>query len=267
MEGWKEVQLSYIEYFNKEYFNKEKLRNLLFPINFNNFYFSNLSDKSKIGVKSIEKNILELVLIYFKICGLYSKYKETDTGKYIYILKTELEYFILRYRLVINKLESLEIEFKKYGFEWVNTDYFIKSVEYIQLLGIRNDIAHEGIRSQVFYTERIKRESFQFYTNRSLDNNIYLHEAFLNPYGSEIYDLKLWITWMIVLLFNFMDDTTKGVVRSISNKYDTGNDMFKQIKQYDALIDNKFSMLIITNDEIHELKNGVDGLTNHIIKF
>lgn len=267
MKEWKKGFVSYIEYCNKNYLIKNRFKNLLFPINFNNFYFSKLSNKSQIGVKSIEKNTLELILIYYKIHKLYNKYKKTDIHKYEYLLKTELEHFIVRYRLVVDKMELLKKDFKNWEINWSNVDYFTQSEEYNQLLKVRNDIAHESIRSHVFCSERLQREAFQFYTNRNLDNNIYLHEIFLNQNGSEIYDLKRWLTWMLVLIFNFMDDIMNDIVNAITNKHDIDYNKFNEIKQYDILVNNKISTLSIVDDEISIFKNGINELIKHINEY
>lgn len=267
MEEWKAAQLSYLKYFNINYFAKNRLKNLLFPLNFNNYYFYKLSNKSQVSVKSIEKNIFELMVLYFKMHKLYKTYKDDDLSKYSYLLKTELEHFILRYRLVVSKLESLMFEFKKLGAIDINLDYFLESEEYKQLLGIRNDIAHESIRSHVFYSERIVRESFQFYTNRSLDNNINLHEVFLNPYGSEIYDLKRWITWMLVLLFCFMEDIVNNIVNYIKNEYDMDNYKFHEIEQYDNIVAGRLSTLVPIDDEVSLIKCGIEELAKYICEY
>ena len=148
-----------------------------------------------------------------------------------------------------------------------NTDYFTNSEEYNQLLGIRNDIAHESIRSQVFYSEGIQRESFQFYTNRSLDNNICLNDVFLNPHGSEIYDLKRWLTWMLVLLLNYIDNIIYDIVVAIKDKDDNNCNKLSEIKKYDILVDNKISSLIIDNDEVSIFRNEIKELRNYIINF
>ncbi|CUU46934.1 hypothetical protein [Clostridium beijerinckii] len=267
MKKWKTVLISYIDYCNNNYFIENRLRDLTFPLNFNNFYYSKLSRKSQIGVKSIEKNTLELILIYYKIHKLYGKYKKKDTSKYRYILKTELEHFILRYRLVVDKLELLKKDFDDLKINWSNVDYFTQSEEYNQLLKIRNDIAHESIRSHVFCSDILQREAFQFYTNRNLDNNIYLHEVFLNPNGTEIYDLKRWLTWMLVLIYNFMDDIMKDITNAITNKYDMDSKKINQIKQYDILVNNKSSTVPIIDDEIIIFKNGMYELIKHIKEY
>jgi hypothetical protein len=59
--------------------------------------------------------------------------------------------------------------------------------EFEQLRNARNMLTHQGLRTQIFFTNENKNTSFQMYEPGSLDNIIYLTKYFKDPYGSEIY--------------------------------------------------------------------------------
>ncbi|MBE7896958.1 hypothetical protein G7L40_16265 [Paenibacillus polymyxa] len=167
MEEWKIAILSYLDYCLENYIDNQKMKNLLYPFNFNNHYTDRMSEKSRLYTMNVEKNLKELMLIYYKIINFYDEYKESDMSRYKYLIKTELEHFVLRYRIIVNKIALIKKESKIIDFSSVDTRYFEESIEYEQLIGIRNSIAHESIRSHVFDTTEDKRLYFQFYTNRS----------------------------------------------------------------------------------------------------
>ncbi|MEO2213752.1 hypothetical protein ABGV40_23115 [Paenibacillus amylolyticus] len=267
MEYWKEAKLSYLDYCLKNYIDNRKIKNLLYPFNFSNHYTNQMSKKQGQYVISIEKNLQELMLIYYKINKFYDGYIESNMSHYKYLIKTELEHFVLRYRIVVSSIVSIKKELRIVDFSSVDTSYFEESIEYEQLLEVRNNIAHESIRSHIFYTSENKRSSFQFYTNRSLENHIYLHEVFLNPHGSEIYDLKYWLSWMLILLLNFIDDITGNIFLTIQKEYDEDGSMLEEIIKYDQMINNRHSILDIYHDDIQLFINEISELRNHIVKF
>lgn len=247
---WKTVYLSYLEFNIKECFNESQLNNFTYPLNFKNEITKNISEKSLRRIRTIEKNLSRCLLIYNKMLTFYNDYKNDDIIKYKYIVKTDLEHFMIEYRLAVSNVEKLKKEFKKHDIRWRNVEYMLKGDEFDQLINIRNNITHQSTRSHIFYFMENGTTAFQFYSNRELNNYICLPEFFLNPLGSEIYDLERWLTWRLNLLLCYFNDTFDDLKHVVIGDLD-----IEEINKYDDIVACGYSTITSTCNEIEILKD------------
>ncbi|ABR50070.1 hypothetical protein Amet_3987 [Alkaliphilus metalliredigens QYMF] len=267
MEKWKEARISYIDFIKDNCIFESKLINFMYPLNFENAYKKHLNSRCIKYINGINTNIEDLLLIYYKINTFYKNLKDNNIAEYKYVLKTEIEHFIMRYRIVSSKILELRKELKNKNIAWSTIKYFTDSEEYKQLISIRNDIAHESIRSHVFYGKDVKREAVQFYTNRSLDNNIYLDKVFLSPEGAEIYDLNRLLTWLIVILLNLGYDTFTDIILDIEKLNLVDKKERSYIDNYDEQIGKKYSLLTKRRVETDILIYNLSSLLAYIRDF
>ncbi|MBG9767124.1 hypothetical protein CUU60_08520 [Paenibacillus polymyxa ATCC 842] len=96
---------------------------------------------------------------------------------------------------------------------------------------------------------------------------IEVHEVFVNPLGSEIYDLKYWLSWMLILLLNFIDDIIRNIFVSMQRICDEDGSIFNEITKCDQMMNNRHSILDTYFDDIPLFISEIRELRNHIIKF
>jgi hypothetical protein len=245
----------------KYFLRNRKLYRFTYPLNF----LAKDQDNDKLlekGIdKSIEKEIRTLFFIVYRMLKLNNIFKKNQ-NYYKSCVKNDIEYFFYRYRIIIDIIDkhlikAVDFERKKGFLEIYNRD------EFEQLRNARNMLTHQGLRTQIFFTNENKNISFQMYEPGSLDNIIYLPKCFKDPCGNEIYLIDVYISWMMIIMLEFLD----GCFKKISEKRLDGNDIDKEfnkgIPYFDRFYNNNLSTIQFwTNDYLF-----VKKLINNFIVF
>lgn len=210
---------------------------------------------------SIDKEIKSILTIYNKLFNIYSCFK-SNSNLYKYLIKNDVEYFFIRYRIILDLIEK-HLEKQLNINKLLSKVEFKNNPEFQTLRNIRNLLSHEGIRLHIFNTNT-DCISFQFYEPGSLNNLLYLDIIFLDNRGKEIYYLKPYLTWLIILLLNYLDEYFKELRDIRLNNTSLPKNISSQLKHFEHLMPGikeiHFSQneLVSLNEGIYELESLVN---------
>jgi len=245
--------------------SSNELYRFTFPLNF----VVDLSENDDLvdkGIdKSIEKEIRNILFIYNKIFNLFNIFVD-DKPLYQQLLKSEVEYFLIRYRIVFDIIDKHLT--KTIGIDKKKVDVSIyKSEEFLQLRDIRNKLAHEGIRCFIYKFENDPKLSFQIYDAGTLDNRIDMSEIFLDRRGTEIYFLRHYTTWLIIIMFNFLNKYFDEVKTIRLNGEEPSEETLQTIQYIERRQNHPLSRITFCFNELLTLQEGIDEFIGHIERY
>ncbi|AIQ11362.1 hypothetical protein [Paenibacillus durus] len=242
--------------------SSNELFRFAFPLNF----VVDLSENDDLvengADKSIEKEIRNTLFIYFKLFKLFNEFLENEQ-LYHQLIKSEVEYFLMRYRIVFDIIDkhlikSINIDRKKIETTIYNSD------EFLQLKSIRNKLAHEGLRCHIFQFGKDPQLSFQIYDAGTLEDNIILPEIFMDKRGSHIYFLQHYITWLIAIMFNFLQKYFIEIQEIRLNGGTPSQDTLETIQFLERGNNHPLSRITFLFGELLTLQEGLDKFIAYV---
>lgn len=215
-------------------------------------------------VESIEKEIRQMFFIYYKIFSVYNVFQQNEE-LYRDMVKSEVEYFFIRYRIIYDIMDkhltkAVDINAKDVPISIFNND------EFKCLKDIRNKIEHESTRTHIFIGKKVGKISFQIYDVGTLNNNIEMDEIFLDPEGSEIYDLKFYMIWMIIIMMTFLEEYFVEIKNIRLGGKSIPKEIEKQIKYVEEFYSGNLSSISFFQGDYEIVKEGIIEFKNHIEK-
>ncbi|CUU46938.1 hypothetical protein [Clostridium beijerinckii] len=130
---------------------------------------------------------------------------------------------------------------------------------------IRNEIIHHGAKciirsdaSQVVFNIHIYRQI----------NKLSLPNEFLMVCGgNEYYSISNYMTWMLCILLNYLENFFNEVSRLRANKERIGEKEISEITYTDRLLGHSFSRIQFNYDELKLYQNNLNELLIHIILY
>jgi len=202
---------------------------------------------------SIDKEIKSVLTIYNKLFNIYSCFK-SNSNLYKYLIKNDVEYFFIRYRIILDLIEK-HLEKQLHINKLLSKVEFKNNPEFQTLRNIRNLLSHEGVRLHIFNTDT-DSISFQFYESGNLNNLLYSDIIFLDNRGEEIYYLKPYLTWLIILLLNYLDEYFKELRDIRLNNTSLQKNISSQLEHFNSLMPG-MKEIHFSQNELVTLSEGI----------
>ena len=228
-----------------------------YPLNF----VEDISDNDEIYeldiAGSVEKELRYLFSIYMKVLYEYEAYRNDNIKLYNALISNELEHFILRFPVILDILN-------KHFLSLINNA--IKDIEevipfdtdIIRIKKIRNEIVHHGAGCLV--RSDIKAVSFKIFLNRTTIIKHLPNEVWISQEVDGYNCISSYLTWMLCLLLNYLDDFFKEANRLRTKGMKISNKHISEVDNSDEINSYVYSRLILRSDELNLYKNNLEKL-------
>ncbi|GEM_PF-5982548 len=231
-----------------------------YPLNFVEDLSENDGIWEKDIVGSIDKEIRYLLYIYMKVLCEFEFYRTDNLNLYSRLVSNELEHFILRFPIILDILE-------KHFLKLVSNIERIEKViplnsDLISIRKIRNEIIHHG--AQCVVREYKGQVSFNIIAYRQTIKAHFPNQFLMISNQDEYYSVSNYMTWMLSLLLNYLDDFFKEINRLRMNGRKVSEKHVSEVINMDEFYGYGFSRIKFYYGEIKLFKDNLDGLLIHV---